>query len=92
VTLKRRAKRTKPNVTREDVYQFAWGCIEKKAPEAAAAAVICYEWLQRPENVLSGKIRWTDYRSKDHPTQIRIEHYKTGKMVLHPLEEIPRMG
>jgi hypothetical protein len=25
------------------------GAIEHQHPEAAAAAVICYEWLQRPE-------------------------------------------
>jgi len=87
VTLRRRTKKEKPAATREQVYVFAWGCIEHNQPEPAAAAVICFEWLQRPENVLAGKIRWTDYRSNDHPTQIRIEHHKTGKMVLHPLEE-----
>lgn len=87
VTLRRRVKKTKPAMTRDQVYSFAWGCIERGRPEPAAAAVICFEWLQRPENVLAGKIRWTDYRSKEHPTQIRIEHHKTGKMILHPLEE-----
>src|SRR5262249_17085507 len=30
------------------------GCIDHGEPEAAAAAVICFEWLQRPENVLAG--------------------------------------
>jgi hypothetical protein len=87
VTLRRRTKKEKPAVSREQVYVFAWGCIEHNQPEAAAAAVICFEWLQRPENVLAGNVCWTDFRSKDHPTQIRIEHHKTGKMVLHPLEE-----
>ncbi len=89
VALKRRVKKTKAAVTREQVYQFAWGCIDRGYPEAAAAAVICFEWLQRPENVLAGKIRWTDYRPKDSSLgQIRIEHHKTGKLVLHPLEEM----
>lgn len=87
VALKRHVKSTKPAVTREQVYEFAWGCIERGRPEPAAAAVICFEWLQRPENVIAGKIRWTDYRSEAHPSQLRIEHHKTGKMVLHPLEE-----
>jgi hypothetical protein len=32
---------------REQVYVFAWGCIERGRPESAAAAVICFEWLQR---------------------------------------------
>jgi hypothetical protein len=36
-------------------------------PEAAAAAVICFEWLQRPENVLAGCITWQDYRPDAFP-------------------------
>lgn len=87
VTIKSRTKKKKPAVTREQVYAFAWGCIEHGRPEPAAAAVICFEWLQRPENVLAGYIRWTDYRSKAWPHAIRIEHHKTGELVWHPLEE-----
>ncbi len=55
--------------------------------KAAAAAVICFEWLQRPENVLGGYLRWPDYRSKEWPNHIKIEHHKTGATVWHPLEE-----
>jgi hypothetical protein len=87
VTIKTRTKKKKAAVTREQVYQFAHGCIEQGKPEAAAAAVICFEWLQRPENVLAGYVRWTDYRSKEWPNAIRIEHHKTGELVWHPLEE-----
>jgi integrase len=87
VTRERRVKKKKPAVTREQVYAFAQGCIERGHPESAAAAVICFEWLQRPENVLAGYLRWTDYRSKEWPTAIRIEHHKTGELVWHPLEE-----
>jgi len=87
VTKRRRSKRTIPAVTREQVYTFAWGCIERGQPEAAAAAVICFEWLQRPENVLAGYLRWTDYRSKEWPSAIKIEHHKTGAVVWHPLDE-----
>ena len=65
VTKQRRTKGTKAAVTRDQVYSFAWGCMEHDHPEAAAAAVICFEWLQRPENVLAGYLRWSDYRSKD---------------------------
>jgi hypothetical protein len=39
------------------------------------------------ENVLAGYIRWTDYRSKEWPDAVRIEHHKTGEQVWHPLEE-----
>ena len=87
VTMQRRVKGKKPAVTREHVYAFAWSAIEQGRPEAAAAAVICYEWLQRPENVLAGALRWPDYRSKDWPSAIRIFHHKTGAIVWHPLEE-----
>jgi hypothetical protein len=87
VTRERRVKKKKAAVTRELVYAFARGSIERYCPEAAAAAVICFEWLQRPENVLAGYLRWTDYRSKEWPNAIRIEHHKTGELVWHPLEE-----
>ena len=92
VTKHRRTKGTKAAVTRDQVYAFAWGCIEHGEPEAAAAAVICFEWLQRPENVLSGYLRWPDYRSKDWPSAIKIEHHKTGAVVWHPLEEVTDSG
>jgi integrase len=87
VTRERRVKKKKPAVTREQVYAFAQGCVDRGHPEPAAAAVICFEWLQRPENVLAGYLRWTDYRSKEWPNAIRIEHHKTGELVWHPLEE-----
>jgi hypothetical protein len=53
-TLKSRTKSKKHAVTREEVYKFAWGCIAQGRPEPAAVAVICLEWLQRPENVVAG--------------------------------------
>ena len=87
VTIKRRVKANKPAVTREDVYKFAYGAIELGKPEAAAAAVICFEWLQRPENVLAGALRWPDYRSQEWPNAVKIAHYKTGATVWHPLQD-----
>jgi hypothetical protein len=92
VTKQPRSKKTKAAVTRDLVYHFAWGCIEKGQPGAAAAAVICFEWLQRPENVLAGYLRWSDYRSAETPNAIRIEHHKTGAVVWHPLEETTSGG
>lgn len=50
----RRTKRTRPAATRDLVYCFAWGAIEAGHPEPAAAAAICFEFLQRSENVLAG--------------------------------------
>jgi hypothetical protein len=87
VTKNRRTKAVKPAATREEVYIFAKTAIEAGYSEAAAAAVICFEWLQRPENVLAGYIRWTDYRGREAPKAIRIFHHKTGAVVLHPLQD-----
>jgi hypothetical protein len=87
VTKKRRTKAIKPAATREQVYAFANAAISKGYHEAGAVAVICFEWLQRPENVLAGYIRWTDYRGREAPKAIRIFHHKTGAIVLHPLED-----
>jgi hypothetical protein len=74
-------------VGREEVYRFAHGCVERGEPEAAAVAVICFEWLQRPENVIAGHLRWSDYRAPNAPNIIRITHHKTGTVAPHPLEE-----
>jgi len=92
VTKKKRTMKTKPAATRDEVYVFAKGAIELGHPEAAAAAVVCFEWLQRPENVLGGYVTWSDYRSKDHPNAIKILHHKTGAVVWHPLEETTEAG
>jgi integrase len=85
VTMKTRVKLTKSAVTRDEVYAFAHGCIDHGEVEAAAIAVICFEWLQRPENVIAGHIKWTGYRA--YKPTIRIEHHKTGAIIDHPLEE-----
>jgi hypothetical protein len=87
VTKERRTLKTKPAATREQVYTFARGAIGAGCPEAAAAAVICFEWLQRPENVVGGCLTWPDYRPADFPHALRIVHHKTGAVVWHPLEE-----
>jgi hypothetical protein len=87
VTTRRRIKKIKAAVDRETVYSFAWKAIEAGHPEPAAAAVICFEWLQRPENVLQGCLAWPDYRGRENPTMVRIFHHKTGAVVWHPLEE-----
>ena len=60
-------------------------------PHLGAAALICFEWLQRPENVLTGKITWSDYRSAEHPAHVRILHHKTGEVVMQPLEDDGRI-
>ena len=92
MTKHRRTMKTKPAATREQVYQFAWGAIDAGYPEPAAAAVICFEFLQRPENVLAGYLAWPDYRGQDAPNAIKITHHKTGAVIWHPLEETTDEG
>jgi hypothetical protein len=92
VTKKRRTMKTKPAASREQVYRFAWGAINAGHPEPAAAAVICFEFLQRPENVLAGYLAWPDYRGQQAPNVIKITHHKTGAVVWHPLEESTDAG
>jgi hypothetical protein len=92
VTMQQRRKATKPAVNREQVYKFAWGAIDAGRPEPAAAAVICFEFLQRPENVLAGYLAWPDYRGREAPNAIKINHHKTGAVVWHPLEEATEEG
>ena len=58
-TMKTRVVQTKPAATRAQVYAFARGCVERGEPEFGAAAVIAFEWLQRPENVIAGHVEWT---------------------------------
>lgn len=92
VTLDSRVKGVKKAVTRDEVYAFAHGAIGEGYPEAAAVAVICFEWLQRPENVVAGYIKWSDYRAPSAPHIIRVAHHKTGTIAPHPLEEMTDDG
>lgn len=47
-------------------------------PHLGAAALICFEWLQRPENLLGGALTWPDYQPG---AAVRIEHWKTHEEV-----------
>ena len=85
--LKIGGSKTKVAATRVEAYALAEALKGIGEPHLGAAALICFEWLQRPENVLTGKITWRDYRSSDHPNHVRIFHHKTGEIVLQPLEE-----
>jgi integrase len=80
-------KKTKPAATRDEAYALAQALNDMGEAHLGAAALICFEWLQRPENVLTGKITWGDYRPPEHPGHVRILHHKTGEVVLQPLED-----
>ena len=80
-------KKTKPAASRAEAYALAMKLRELGEPHLGAAALICFEWLQRPENVLGGKITWADYRSSEQPAHVRVLHHKTGEVVWMPLED-----
>jgi len=92
VTLRRREKAVKGHVDRAATYSFAWGAIEKGAPELAAAAVLAYEFFLRPSNIGAGWAAWSGYRGAAHPTSIAFRHRKNRQNAIHPLEFVEADG
>jgi hypothetical protein len=86
--LKREWKRTpKKAASRVEAYSLASALRDMGHPHLGLVPLVCYEWHQRPENVLAGYLRWSDYRPAENPATIRVEHHKTGEEVLLPLED-----
>jgi len=86
VTKKRRDSKKKTHATRQEVYAFAHGAIDKGKPELGAAAVLAFEWFMRPSSIADGYAQWAGYRPAAHPDKIMIRHRKNGGAVNHPLE------
>jgi hypothetical protein len=81
------SKRTKPAASRNEAYALADALKQLGEPHLGAAALICFEWLQRPERVLAGDITWSDYRPSDRFDAVQIRHHKTGVKGWSPLED-----
>jgi hypothetical protein len=79
-------KDTAQPATREQVLAFAKVCVEHGHAALGVAALICFEWHQRPEDVRKGRITWTDYRPADRPDRVLIFHHKTRKRVWKALD------
>ena len=79
-------KKTKPAATRREAYALAASLKRLGEPHLGAAALICFEWLQRPERVLAGDITWADYRPSDRSDAVQIRHHKTGVKGWLPLD------
>jgi hypothetical protein len=79
--------RAKLAATREEAYRLADALAEAGHPHLAIAPLVCFEWLQRPENLLDGHLTWTGWRPPDHPQSVYIFHHKTGERVWYPLED-----
>ena len=72
--------------TRAQVLAFAEAASAAGHPSLGVAALICFEWHQRPDDVRMGRITWTDYRPLDRPTKVRVFHHKTRKKVWKTLD------
>ena len=77
---------TRP-ATREEAYALHDALVAAAEMHLAAVPLICFEWHQRPENVLAGHIAWTDYRPAERLDAVRIVHHKTGELVWLPLSD-----
>lgn len=51
------------------------------------STLVCFEWHQRPENVLAGSLTWGDWRPAIRPGAVRILHAKTGAEVWQRLDD-----
>ena len=74
--------------TREDAIALHVALVNSGEPHLAAAPLICFEWHQRPENILSGSLTWGDWRPAIRPEYVRIAHAKTGAEVWQPLLDL----
>ncbi len=77
---------TRP-ATREEAYALHTALLAAGERHLAAVPLICFEWHQRPENVLAGHLAWTDYRPTERRDAVRILHHKTGELVWLPLSD-----
>ena len=73
--------------SRTEAYALHKVLLDAGEPHLAAVPLICFEWHQRPENVLAGHLTWPNYRPSNGRNTVTIEHHKTGKLVSMPLSD-----
>lgn len=73
--------------TRDEAYALHDALKAAGLLHLAAVPLICFEWHQRPENVIAGHLAWNDYRPAERPNSVRIVHHKTGELVWLPLSD-----
>jgi hypothetical protein len=71
--------------TRAEAYALHAALVAAGEPHLAVVPLVCFEWHQRPENVLAGHLTWRDYRPAERPSAVRVLHHKTGELVWLPL-------
>jgi hypothetical protein len=72
--------------SRAEAYALAYALRDAGHPLLGAIPIICFEFHQRPENVIAHFTR-DDYRPAERPDCIRIKHHKTGALVWIPLRD-----
>lgn len=72
--------------TRHEALALAQQLARNGHPGVGVAALVCFEWLQRPQDVITGRLTWTDYRPPHRPGEVLVIHHKTGEQVWQPLE------
>src|SRR5262245_46344452 len=71
--------------SRAEAYALHAALVAAGEQHLAAVPLVCFEWQQRPENVLAGHLAWSDYKPTDRPDAVRVFHHKTGEVVFLPL-------
>jgi len=79
--------KAKPAASRTEAYALADALVALGHPHLALVPLICFEWHQRPENVIDGYLTWADYRPADRPNHAQIVHNKTGERVWKALSD-----
>ncbi len=79
--------REKPAATRAQAYALSAAIRAAGHPQLALAPVVCFEWMQRPENVLAGHLTWAHWKPAHRPDAVQIHHHKTGERVWHGLSD-----
>lgn len=74
--------------TRAEAFALADALAAIGHPSLGAVALIAFEWLQRPENVIGGHLTWSQYRPPHRPHSVEIFHHKTGERIWQPLDDI----
>ena len=81
-------KGVKAVATRVEAYTLAEALKAIGEPLLGAAALICFEWHQRPDHVVGlGELTWADWRPPQRSRHVQIRHPKIGAMVWLPLED-----
>lgn len=66
--------------TREEAYALHRALMAANEPHLAVVPLVCFEWHQRPENVVAGHFKWSDWRPGGLP-YVRVVHHKTNAIV-----------